>query len=77
MLYEHVPDMLLKMNGFFDMGEDAIEIWHQTRMHHHARIRSLRSDQRQKNSQAKFEHVANTTNLKKLLRMLMLKQNET
>ena len=38
MLCDHVPDALLKMNGFFDMGEDAIERWHQIRMRHHARI---------------------------------------
>ena len=49
------------------MGEDAIERWHQIRMRHHARIRSLRSDQRQKNSQAKFEHATNNANLKKII----------
>ena len=25
MLYENVPDILLNLNGFYDMGEDAIE----------------------------------------------------
>ena len=77
MLYEHVPDMLFQMNGFFDVDKDDIERWYQIRMRHHARIGSLRSDQRQKNSQAKFEHAANNTNLKKLLWMAMLKQKET
>ena len=42
-LYEHVPDLLLDMNGFYDMGEDDIERWHQIRMQHYARIRILRS----------------------------------
>ena len=44
--YAHVPDMLFEMYGFFDMGEDAIERWHQTRMDHHTRIRALRSYQK-------------------------------
>ena len=50
--HEHTPSILLDMNGFFDMGEDAIERWHQFRMRHYARIRSLRSAQVQKNCQA-------------------------
>ena len=65
MLHEHVPNMLLEMNGLFDMGEDTIERWHQIRMCHHARIRTLRSSQRKKNSQAKYEHVHNNTTMKK------------
>ena len=47
------------MNGFFDMGEDAIERWHQTRTRHFARIRSLRSEEKQKFNAAKYEHVTN------------------
>ena len=44
MLHEYVHDALLKMNGFFDMGEDAIERWNQIRMRHHARIITLIRD---------------------------------
>lgn len=55
MLYEHVPKFLLELNGFYDMGEDAIERWHQIRMRHHARIRSLRSQALQKRNQSKCE----------------------
>ena len=54
-LYEHVPDLLLDMNAFYDMGEDTIERWHQIRMRHYARIRSLRSLNMQKQNQAKYE----------------------
>ena len=41
MLYEHVHDISLDLNCFYEMGEDSIEKWHQIRMRHHARIRSL------------------------------------
>ena len=58
MLYEHVPKFLLELNGFYDMGEDAIERWHQIRMRHHARIRSLRSQALQKCNQSKYEFTA-------------------
>ena len=36
-------------------------------MQHYARIRSLRSDQRQKDSQVKLEHAANNHNLKEVI----------
>ena len=52
------------MSGFFDMGEDSIERWHQIRMRRHARIRSLRSAQRQKNSQAKHKNAHNNVTMK-------------
>ena len=48
MLHEHILSILQDMNGVFDMGEDAIERWHQVRTHHFARIRSLRSEENQK-----------------------------
>ena len=54
-LYEHVPDSLLNLNGFYDMGEHAIGQLHQIRMRHHTRIRSLRSAHKQKQNQAKYE----------------------
>ena len=55
MLYEHAPKFLLELNGFYEMGEDAIERWHQIRMRHHARIRSLRSQALQKRNQSKHK----------------------
>ena len=48
MLHGHVHDVILKMNSFFGMGQDAIERWHQMRMRHHVMIIMLRSDQKQK-----------------------------
>ena len=60
LLYEHVPGILFELNGFFDMGEDCIERWHQIRMRHYARIRCLRSENLQKINQAKYEFT--TTN---------------
>ena len=55
MLYEHVPKFLLELNGFYEMGDDAIERWHQIRMRHHTRIRPLRSQALQKRNQSKYE----------------------
>ena len=66
-LHEHTPSIIIEMNGFFDMGEDAIERWHQIRMRHHARIRSLRSAQVQKNCQEKYEHTCNGLSLKNII----------
>ena len=42
---------------FFNTGEDVIERWHQIRVRHYARIRSIMSLHRQKSSQAKYEHA--------------------
>lgn len=67
MLNDHVLYMLLEMNGFFDMGEDVIEGWHQTRAHHRGSIRRLRSNQIQKIIQAKYEDANVNTNLRKYL----------
>ena len=67
MLHEHTPSILLEMNGFFDVGEDSIGRWHQIRMRHCARIRSLRSAQTQKNCQAKHEHACNNVSLKNII----------
>ena len=50
LLYEHVPFYLEYLNGFYDMGEEAIERWYQMRMRHHAHIKGLRSIAKQKNS---------------------------
>ena len=66
-LFEHVPGTLRAMNGFFDMGEDAIERWHQIRTRHDARMRSLRSKERQKLNIAKHEHVTNNANVNNVM----------
>ena len=65
-LHEHAADFLLTLNGFYDMGEDAIERWHQIRLKHHARIRSLRNMQKQKNDQAKCQEMQNNSDLKEI-----------
>lgn len=39
MLYEHIPNYLMELNGFYDMGEDAIERCHQIRIRHYTCIR--------------------------------------
>jgi len=39
LLYEHTITYLKYLNGFFDLGKDAIERWHQLRMRHFDRIR--------------------------------------
>ena len=67
LLYEHTPHFLQTMNGFFDMGEDAIERWHQIRMRHHARIRSLRSENLQKQNQSKYEFTTTNSDIQKLI----------
>lgn len=66
-LYVHMPDLLLLMNGFKDMGEDAIERWHQICMRHHSRIRLLQSEHKQKNNQAKHEHIINSYAAKEII----------
>lgn len=66
-LHEYVPNTLLEMNRFFDIAEDAIERWHHIHMHHYARIRALRSAERQKNSQAKYDHTHNITAMKNII----------
>ena len=58
-LHENIPSVLQEMSVFFDMGEDAIERWHQMRTRHFARIRSLRSEEKQRLNAAKHEHTAN------------------
>ena len=55
------------MNGFLDMGEDSIERQYQNRMRYDARIRALISAQRQKNSQAKYEHAHNNATMKNII----------
>ena len=55
------------MSGFFDVGEDAIERWHQICMRHYARIWSLRSAKVQKNCQAKHGHACNNVSLKNII----------
>ena len=62
-LHEHILSILQEMNVFFDMGEDAIERWYQVRTRHFARIRSLRSEEKQKLNAAKHEHAANDHNI--------------
>ena len=49
------------------MGEDAIERWHQIRTRHFARIRSLRSEEKQKLNAAKHEHTANEHNVNNII----------
>ena len=66
-LFEHVPGMLHAINGFFDMGEDSIERWHQTRARHDARMRSLRSKEKQKLNIAKYEHVTNNSKINTIM----------
>lgn len=67
MLYEHVPDLLLFMNGFEDLDEDVIERWHQIHIRHHSRITSLQSEHKQKNNQEKCEHVTNSYSVKEII----------
>ena len=50
------------------MGEDAIECWHQIRTRHNARIRSLRSKEKQKHIIAKYEHTSNNIKIKENLK---------
>ena len=57
LLYEHVPDIFLQMNGLYDMVEDAIERWHQICMRYHTRIKSLRSLHKKQQNQTKHEHA--------------------
>lgn len=66
-LFEHVPGILYTMNGFFDMGKDAIEHWHQICTWHNARIRSLRSKERQKLNIAKYEHITNNYKINNII----------
>ena len=61
MLYEHVPDILLNLNGFYDVGEDSIEQWHQISLRHHDWIRFLRSAHKQNHSQAKNQLITSNT----------------
>ena len=76
-LFEHVPETLHKINRFFDMGEDAIECWHQTRTRHDARTRSLRSKERQKLNIAKHEHVSNDAKINNIVSDVNEKQRDT
>jgi len=66
-LYEHSADLLLEMNGFYDMGEDAIERWHQIRLRHETRIRCLRSLNKQKENQAKYEYATTNPTINKII----------
>ena len=70
MLYEHVPDILLEMNDFFDMGEDPIECWHQIHMWHYARIRTLRSEHHQKACQARYKYTNSNMDIKNTITMV-------
>ena len=66
-LFEHLPDVLLELDGFYDMGEDAIERWHQMRLKHYARVRNLRNLERQKDIQAKHQEVQNDHSTKEVI----------
>ena len=63
-LNEHSSDILHKLRGFYDMGEDSIERWHQIRLRCHHRIRHLRSIEKQKENQAKQQEVQNDQSIK-------------
>ena len=56
------------MNRFYDMGEDAIERWHQIQMRHYARIRSLRSIEKQKANQAKYEFTTTSESINNVIK---------
>ena len=67
MLYECDPDILLNLNGFCDVGEDAIVRWYQIRMRRHNRIMSLRSAHNQKQNQAKHELIESNTEVNNVI----------
>ena len=67
MLFEYLPDVVLELDGFYDMGEDAIERWHQTRLKHYARVRNLRNLERQKDNQAKYQEIQNDHSIKEVI----------
>jgi hypothetical protein len=57
MMLDHVPQILRLTGGFVDMGEDAIERFHQTRVRDESRLIRLRNESIIKRSQAKFQNT--------------------
>ena len=67
LIFEHLSDLLLELDGFCDTGEDAIKRWHQMHLRHHSRVRNLRNLERQKQNQAKHQEVKNDHSLKETI----------
>ena len=53
---------------FFEIREDPNELWPHTRTHHFARIRFLKSEEKQKFYAARHENTANDHNISNVAR---------
>ena len=57
LLLDHIVWLLKQTRGFADMGEDAIERFHQIRVRDETRLIRLRNETIIKNTQAKMQHT--------------------